>query len=123
MSMQTNLENEINARFEEIEAMTITTDEYRKAVDDLAKLVDRAIELNKLDQAAYDKEKDRQVQLECKSAEVAEKRRENIITGAGIITGAILTVWGTIKSLKFEETGSITTMIGRGFINKLLPKK
>lgn len=105
MSLQVNLENEINARFEEIEAMTITTDEYRKAVDDLSKLMDRAIELNKLD------------------AEVAEKRRENVVNIAGIITGAILTVWGTIKSLKFEETGSITTSIGRGFINKLLPKK
>lgn len=123
MSLQINLENEINARFEEIEEMQVATDEYRKAVDDLSKLMDRAIELNRIDQTAYDKEKDRQVQLECKSAEVAEKRRENVVNIAGIITGAVLTVWGTVKSLKFEETGSITTSIGRGFINKLLPKK
>ena len=29
----------------------------------------------------------------------------------------------TLTSLKFEEEGTVTTIVGRGFVNKLLPKK
>ena len=48
---------------------------------------------------------------------------KNIITAAGIVLPLVITVWGTKVSLKFEEEGTFTTIMGRGFINKLLPKK
>ena len=47
---------------------------------------------------------------------------KNILTGAGIIIPLGVTVWGTLKTLKFEEEGTVTTLMGRGFINKLFPK-
>ena len=48
---------------------------------------------------------------------------KNVLTLLGIAVPTVVTIWGTNKSLKFEETGSVTTIMGRGFINKLLPKK
>ena len=48
---------------------------------------------------------------------------KNGLAAAGIIIPTLVTIWGTVKSIKFEETGTITTIMGRGFINKLLPKK
>ena len=47
----------------------------------------------------------------------------NAITAAGIVIPSLITIWGTFKTLKFEEQGTVTTIMGRGFINKLLPKK
>ena len=48
---------------------------------------------------------------------------KNVLNAVGIILPLIVTIWGTKVSLKFEETGSMTTIMGRGFVNKLLPKK
>ena len=47
----------------------------------------------------------------------------NCISAAGIIIPSLLTIWGTFKTFKFEQEGTVTTIMGRGFINKLLPKK
>jgi hypothetical protein len=48
---------------------------------------------------------------------------KNIIGAAGIVLPLIVTIWGTKVSLKFEEEGTITTQMGRGFIQRLFPKK
>lgn len=45
-----------------------------------------------------------------------------ISIGETVVSTAVI-IWGTLKSFKFEENGTITTIMGRGFINKLLPKK
>ena len=48
---------------------------------------------------------------------------KNVISVAGIVLPIAVTIWGTKVSLKFEEEGTFTTIMGRGFIQKLLPKK
>lgn len=48
---------------------------------------------------------------------------KNGIAIAGIILPIGLSVWGTFKSFEFEKEGTITTIMGRGYINKLIPKK
>ena len=55
--------------------------------------------------------------------EKRDRRIKNGITIAGIVIPSLITIWGTIKSLNFEKEGTVTTIMGRGFINKLLPKK
>ena len=47
---------------------------------------------------------------------------QNIIDVGTLVTTVGLTVWGTFKTLKFEETGTVTTNAGRNFINKLFRK-
>ena len=56
---------------------------------------------------------------------INKAKSQKIQTAISIVTiavPALLTIWGTCKSLKFEETGTITTPIGKGFINRLFPK-
>ena len=64
---------------------------------------------------------------ELKKKQMEEDRLHRIITTgitvAGIVIPSVITIWGTIKSFEFEREGTITTIMGRGFINKLLPKK
>ena len=116
MNIETLLFKEIEDEFGELKKQEVGSDGYKSGVDGLAKLMDRAIEIEKLNIEIEQKEKDRK-------EEQKDRFVKNCITGSGIAISAILTVWGTLKSLKFEETGTVTTLIGRGFINKLLPKK
>jgi hypothetical protein len=103
------------------------TDAHKVTVDGLTKLMDRAIEMEKLDIDAKEKAENRKIDKELKLKQMEEDRKDriakNALTAASIFGGFALTVWGTVKSIKFEETGTITTIMGRGFIQKLLPKK
>lgn len=121
------LDVEIEEEFEKLSKMETGTEEYKTTVDGLTKLLDRALEIEKIqDERARLKETQkneeyfRQQQFE---SERKDRLIKNTLTATGIIVPSLITIWGTFKSLKFEETGTITTSIGRGFINKLLPKK
>lgn len=69
----------------------------------------------------------RAVDYDLKLQQAGEERKGRIwrdsIAIAGIVVPTWLAVWGTKKSFEFEKEGTITTIMGRGFLNKLLPKK
>ena len=116
MDIEKILHDEIVFELEELKQMEHGTEGYKATVDGVTKLVDRAIELDKLN--IEHEEKAKQVERDEK-----DRLIKNIISVAGIVLPCILTVWGTCKSFEFEKEGTITTIMGRGFINKLLPKK
>lgn len=127
MKIETLLKEEIQEEIEELGKLEVGSDKYKTAVDGLTKLCDRAIEIEKF-KSEQELKRDQQEADEILRAEqMKDERRDrlvkNCLTGAGIGIPAVLTVWGTLKSIKFEETGTITTIMGRGFIQKLLPKK
>lgn len=99
------LKEEIATEFAKLREMEVGSESYQAAVDGLTKLVDREIEIDR----SYEEKRDRFI--------------KNCMTAAGIIVPVVVTVWGTCKSFEFEKEGTITTIMGRGFINKLLPKK
>ena len=121
------LHDEIESEFECLKELEIGTEQYKVTVDELVKLVDRAIEIDKLNLEAEEKAKNREKDNDFKQQQMEEERKDrlirNCISAAGIIIPSLLTIWGTLKTFKFEQEGTVTTMIGRGFINKLLPKK
>jgi hypothetical protein len=127
MKIETMLHDEIQNEFEELKRMQLGGEEYRTTIDGLTKLVDRAVEIDKFNAEYQEKVDAREIENNLKMKQMADERKDriwkNILTGLGIGVPAGLTIWGTLKSLKFEETGTVTTMMGRGFINKLLPKK
>ena len=127
MSIKTLLETEIQSELEKLSEMEVGSEPHQKALDGIAKLTDKAIEYHKIAVEDQYKVEARNVELDLKLKEMADERKDrlvkNCLTCASIVTGVGLTVWGTLKSLKFEETGTVTTIMGRGFINKLLPKK
>ncbi len=127
MSIKTLLEKEINDEFEELGKTAIGSEEYKTTVDGLAKLMDRAIELEKFEAERKDRIDHQDREMDLKERQAADEKKDrkikNWLAAAGIIIPSGLTIWGTIKSIKFEQEGTITTIMGRGFINKLLPKK
>jgi hypothetical protein len=61
-----------------------------------------------------------------KEQQMREDRKDrivkNIIGAAGVVLPLVVTIWGTTVSLKFEETGTITTHSGRNFVQRLFRK-
>ena len=130
MELDNLLEEQIKGGLEGLGNLDMGSEEYKSASEAITKLIDREIELKKLDSANDDKRHQRLIEikdreLDRKKYESDEKDRwiKNGLTAAGLIIPTIVTIWGTIKSFEFEEKGSITTIMGRGFINKLLPNK
>lgn len=127
MKIETLLHEEIVDEFGNLSKIEVGTDEYRTAVDGVTKLLDRAIELEKLDietkREAENQEFEQQIKLEQMREDKKDRKVKNVLTGVSIGAPLAVTIWGTLKSIKFEETGTITTIMGRGFIQKMLPKK
>lgn len=115
-NIETKLFVEIDDELDALNKIELGSEKYKIAVDGVTKLMDRAIEIDKLD-----------IEREERSKSQEEERRDrtvrNCLTAAGIIIPTIVTIWGTIKSFEFEREGTITTIMGRGFVQKLLPKK
>lgn len=121
------LNGEIGDEMEVLKNMKLGTDEYKIAVDGVTKLYDRAIEIKKIEAEQELKrqqhEADQKFKEEQQRDERNDRRIKNGLTLAALVVTTGTAVWGTIKSIKFEETGTITTIMGRGWINKLIPKK
>lgn len=148
MATRDLLREEIDRQLEKLKEMEVGTDEYKVAVDSVTKLIDRLTELDKADnqwgELAEEKERQKEElnlkreQLEhekkvhedeevFKAKQAVEERRKMIVnvvlTGLGIIIPTAVTIWGTNRSLKFEETGTYTSLAGRLFATKSISKK
>lgn len=127
MNIETLLHGEIKNELAELSKMQVGTEEYKTTVDGLAKLVDRAIEMEKLGEECKRETENQEFERRIKHIQIAEEKknqlRKDILTAAGILIPSGITIWGTLKALKFELEGTVTTIIGRGFFNKLLGKK
>lgn len=126
-SIRELLDEEIQVEFEKLSKLEVGSESYKAAVDGLAKLVDRAVEIDKTEMENATKIEAQNIENDLKALQIKEDNLDrwvrNGIAIAGIVIPSVITVWGTLKSFKFEETGTVTTILGRGFINKLLPKK
>lgn len=108
----------------------IETDTYKTTIECITKLIDKRNEMDKLDLELKKHELNEWIETKkiSNTKEINERNEknqliQNIISISGILIPVFVTIWGTYKTLKFEETGTVTTIMGRGFINKLIPKK
>lgn len=126
MKNETMLHEEIQSEFEELKKIEVGSDKYKTAVDGLTKLMDRAIEIDKLNVGAEERLDARNIDAELRQeqleADVKDRKVRNVISIAGIVIPTAVTIWGTLKSLKFEETGTVTTNAGRNFMNRIFKK-
>ena len=126
-NIETLLHEEIQDGFDALSKMERGTEIHKTTVDEVAKLFDKAIEIEKIEIEAKEKAKAREIEASLKRAQMEEDRKDrrfkNGIAVGGIVLPLAVTIWGTFKTLKFEEEGTVTTMMGRGFINKKKKKK
>ena len=130
------LEAEINAEMVKLSDLELGSNEYKIAVEGIdvsTKNKDYELENKKYDLEnrkiegeLADKAKSREIESE-KLSQISNDKKDQLfkngIAVANIVIPSLITIWGTFKTLKFEETGTVTTIMGRGFVNKLIPKK
>ena len=127
MSMEDLLRTEVEANLENMKDLELGSKEYESAVESTCKLVDRVISIDR-NANDYDlKDKAREADIEVKNIQLEKDKRnqmiQNGITVGSIVVSTAVTIWGTLASFKFEQEGTVTTILGRQFISKLLPKK
>ena len=123
MRLETSVRDEIHNELEELSKMEVGTEQYKTTVDGVTKLIDRVIEMEKLDIESDDRIKTREIERELKLQQMDDDRKDsiakNVIALVTFVGGCGLTVWGSLKSWKFEETGTITNGPGRKFTSNL----
>lgn len=127
MSTKQLLEEEIQSEIEEISKMQVGSDEHKAATEALAKLMDKYNEMDKLELEYQDKYDSREADRIMKEKQLEHDKKDakvkNSLTAVSVGGGLLVTIWGICKSLKFEETGIYSSLISRGMIQKILPKK
>ena len=123
MDIKQLLSDEVERELVELKSVELGTEQYKTAVNGLGTLVDKTIELNKLEINEQERLDKKEVSAKTMNDEKKDRWIKNGIAIAGIVIPSMLTVWGTVKSFEFEKEGTLTTIMGRGFINKLLPKR
>ena len=125
--IDTMLRDELQREFENLKDMKSGTEEHKVGVDSLTKLLDRAIEMDKLEADVQEKAENREVDIGLKEKQMQEDKKDQIVknclTAVSLIASVGLTIWGSCKSWKFEETGTITSTAGIEFMKKLFHMK
>ena len=123
MKFKSQLVTEIKEELESIGKMEVGSDEHKGAVDSVSKLMDRAIELEKLDVERVKCDTESYYKAEQITSDKKDRIVRDLFNVASIVVPTALTIWGTFVTLKFEEEGTVTTTAGRNFFAKLFPKK
>lgn len=127
MEIEKLLHDEIVDELGGLNTLELGSDKYKVTTEGIVKLMDRAIEMDKLSKELDERQTNRNEDLELKyrqiDAEIRDRKIKNVITVVISSVGTIVTIWGTLKTLKFEEVGTVTTMAGRNFINNLFKRK
>lgn len=127
MSYKTMLTKEIENEFEELGKMEVGTEVYETTVNGLTKLMDKKLEIDQFEADCFEKRTSQGNDYELKTKQIENERKDqivkNVLTAASFTLTFCATIWGTLKSFEFEKEGTVTTIMGRGFIQKLLPKK
>lgn len=119
VEVKTLLCKEVESELQILKDVGAGSDEHKQTTDMAIKLMDRLLEYERLE---MEREEFKLKLLQLKE-DKKDRLVKNCIAVAGIIVPVGVTIWGVLKSFEFEKEGTITTMMGRGFINKLLPKK
>lgn len=125
--IKTLLKDEIETELNTMGDIEFGGEQHKLAVDSVGKLLDKLNDMEKMELEYQDKAAARDMEHELELKKMDDERKDRIVknglTLTSVVTGIGLTVWGTLKSIEFEKEGTITTIMGRGFIQKLLPKK
>lgn len=111
-ALRVEIERELNG----LKNMEVGSEDLANAVNDVTRLMDRKIEMDRAENEAYDKAEDRK-------AEQRNRMIGHIITGISVVGGMAVSIWGFKKSIEFEKTGTITTFVGRIMNGRVLGKK
>lgn len=121
------LGEEVESQLEEVHKIGLGTDESKIAIDGVAKLADRSIELEKLRIQEEDLAEKRNMDYELRSEQIKKEHLRGMIDiGTKVLIGLgglALSVWGTIYTTNFEREDNYTTSASRSWISGLFKPK
>ena len=126
MSIKTQLEDEIRDEFDALRKIEVGSDTYRTTVEGLTKLIDRKIEMDKVEVDARERVIKRNDDNEFKEMQLADDRKDraikNGLTVATLVITTGTTIWGILKSLKieFKDNEMITSTVGKELMKKVI---
>lgn len=127
MSIKHVLDEEIRNELENLGRETIGSDEYKANVDGVTKLLDRKIELEKLEVESGEKIEAREAEMNLKIQQMENEKKDRLI-GHGVtvctfLGSAGLYLLAFVASTNFEREGTFTTEGGRSALKSLLKLK
>lgn len=127
MNVKSMLDDEIRNELENLGREAIGSEEYKANLDGVTKLLDRQIEIEKLENERLDRMESRETEVILKQQQLAEEKKDrrikNSITVGTFACSAALYAMAFIASTNFEREGTFTTEGGRGALRNLLKLK
>lgn len=127
MSIKHVLDEEIRNELENLGREAIGSDEYKANVDGVTKLLDRKIELEKLEVESSERIEAREAEMNLKIQQMENEKKDRLISH-GVTVGTFLGSAGLyflafVASTNFERTGTFTTEGGKSALRNLLKLK
>ena len=123
MSIKHVLDNEIREELENLGKESIGSEEYKANVDGVTKLLDRKIELEKLEIESKERIESRNAEIELKLQQMSEEKKDrfvrNSITIGTFVGSCVMYSLAFVASTNFEREGTLTTEGGRNSIKNL----
>ena len=125
MSIKHRLDEETLNEIDNLGRATIGSDEYEANIDGVAKLLDKKIELERLENERLDKIEAREADVEIRLKQMNESRKERMMDNGVRIATTVFTAGvfmiGFVASTNFEKEGTLlTTEGGRTSLRNLL---
>lgn len=111
--LKQNLSAEFEERLEDLGAMDLASEEYKRATESVTRIADRIIEIEKIEN-----------EQALKAQQVKDEKRDKIIgkviDGVKFVGGSAITIGCFVAAMNFEKEGTLTTQGGRNALSKLL---
>lgn len=123
MSLKTLYGDAITKGFDKLDEMEVGSEDYVKTAEQLNKMSDRVIEIEKFESEEENQRLTREIDENLRSKQMKHEQIDRYIkhglTAVSVLGGLALTYWGAKASWQFEEKGTVTSAAGRKFIDKL----
>lgn len=124
MSFKRILDEEITNELNELKKISVGTEEHKASVDALTKLMDRKIELEKLEVESKTQDLNRDIETNLRLQQMESEKRDrlikNVLTGVSTVGGLLCAGLAFVASINFEKEGTLTTEGGRSALRQLL---
>lgn len=108
--------NDYEEKKEVLESLNVGSEEYRVVASELDNIRKELIDIDKT--VAENEIKVTQIAEESKK----EKTRNKITIGT-FVGSSLLSVYGLVKTFKFDEFKTVTSTLGRNILNAFVPKR
>lgn len=127
MEMINTLMEEIEQLRTDLAGMDVGSKEYIAASNRLDSLMSKVIDMEKFNSEQDLRAQEINIETELKREQMNDEKKSKWVSlglqALGIGLPLVVTIWGTNKTIKFEQEGTVTTFAGKNFFNNLFRKK